>query len=302
MAGDWIKMRGNLWDDPRVGALVDATDSSEATVIGGLYWLWASADQHTEDGFMPGLSLRQIDRKTGIKGFGQAVASIGWIEECEEGIRIVRFDEHNGASAKKRCQTAKRVAKHKAGDDAVTPKDETGNAVNVTQALPRDREEKEQEQEPTGNTLAPKDSPAPVPTEVREGQQPTAAGIPCRLLREAGFGATNPSHPHLLRALDHGVTPEAIRDCALEAKDLGKSSPIQWAYATALSRHQEPERPRPAARAGPGVVEQPMGKQMQGLMALEARKRELANRMAGNGNLDGPAKAGLPFLGQDAGG
>ena len=92
MAGDWIKMRGNLWDDPRVSALVDATDSSEAAVVGGLYWLWATADQHTEDGTMPGLTVRQIDRKTGLPGFGQALVSIGWLADHPEGVRIVNFD------------------------------------------------------------------------------------------------------------------------------------------------------------------------------------------------------------------
>jgi len=48
VAGEWIKMRTNLWDDPRIARLCDLTDQSEATVIGGLYWLWAMADEHTE--------------------------------------------------------------------------------------------------------------------------------------------------------------------------------------------------------------------------------------------------------------
>lgn len=110
MAGDWIKMRGNLWDDPRVARLCDATDQGEAAVIGALYWLWAAADQHTTDGFMPGLSFRQIDRKTGVPGIAEALADIDWIQQEEGGIRIIRFDEHNGASAKRRAQEAKRKA------------------------------------------------------------------------------------------------------------------------------------------------------------------------------------------------
>lgn len=48
MAGDWIKMRSNLWDDPRVARICDLTDVGEAAVVGGLYWLWATADQHSE--------------------------------------------------------------------------------------------------------------------------------------------------------------------------------------------------------------------------------------------------------------
>ncbi len=110
MAGDWIKMRGNLWDDPRVGRLVDLTESTEGPVIGALYWLWATADQHSADGFMPGLTTRQIDRKTALPGFAAALLEIGWLTEVEGGIVIVKFEEHNGASAKRRCTDAQRKA------------------------------------------------------------------------------------------------------------------------------------------------------------------------------------------------
>lgn len=110
MAGDWLKMRGNLWDDPRVGRLCDMTDSTEGPVIGALYWLWATADQHTEDGFLPGLTLRQIDRKTALPGFGAALCEIGWLQDGPNGVTLVRFEEHNGASAKRRCTDAQRKA------------------------------------------------------------------------------------------------------------------------------------------------------------------------------------------------
>lgn len=133
MAGDWIKMRGNLWDDPRVSKLCDLTGQSEASVVGGLYWLWAAADQHTETGVMMGLSTRQIDRKTGVQGLGQALIDIGWIADHPEGIRIVRFEEHNGKSAKKRASTAKRVADCRSGKADVTLNDEECND-DVTQS------------------------------------------------------------------------------------------------------------------------------------------------------------------------
>jgi len=110
MAGDWIKMRGNLWDDPRIAKLCDITDCGEAQIIGGLYWIWATADQHTENGIMPGLTLRQIDRKTGIAGFGQAMCDIGWLADHPDGVRIIKFEEHNGQSAKRRASEAQRKA------------------------------------------------------------------------------------------------------------------------------------------------------------------------------------------------
>lgn len=142
MAGDWIKMRGNLWDDPRVSRLCDLTEQTEAAVIGGLYWLWATADQHTEDGILPGLTLRQIDRKTGIPGLGQALCDIGWLADHPEGVRILRFEEHNGASAKKRAVTAKRVANHRSGNADVTQAALHKEDASVRGALAREREEK----------------------------------------------------------------------------------------------------------------------------------------------------------------
>jgi len=159
MAGDWIKMRGNLWDDPRVAKLCDLTDQGEAAVIGGLYWLWSTADQHSEDGVMPGLALRQIDRKTGVQGFGEALVSIGWLADHPEGVRIVRFEEHNGASAKKRCQTAKRVSNFKAANAEVTHTALPDEQHSVSTALPR--EEKRKRREDTSSLRSEVDTASP---------------------------------------------------------------------------------------------------------------------------------------------
>lgn len=141
MAGDWIKMRGNLWDDPRVSGICDLIDATEASVIGGLYWLWSTADQHTEDGILPGLTLRAIDRKTALPGFGSALVDIGWVETSEDGITIVRFDEHNGTSAKRRCTEAQRKAnsrKLSASDADIT---ETQSTETRTACVARERED-----------------------------------------------------------------------------------------------------------------------------------------------------------------
>jgi hypothetical protein len=153
MAGEWIKVRTNLWDDPRITQLCDLTGQGEATVIGGLYWLWATADEHTETGHMPGLSIAAIDRKTGVKGLGQALLTVGWIADTDGGITLMRFDEHNGTSAKNRASTAKRVANHAARakaeaktNDGVTTKDVETNAPTVS--TPLAREDKKEEQTP----------------------------------------------------------------------------------------------------------------------------------------------------------
>lgn len=160
MSADWIKMRSNLWDDPRVAALCDACDCGEAVAIGALYWLWAAADQHSEDGTLPGMTARQIDRKTGVPGFAQAVESIGWLELSAEGARIVRFEEHNGASAKRRASEARRKMSARDADkvratsacDADDQRTDGGSFAHL-------EKEKEQEQYPPYSPPLPPDSP-----------------------------------------------------------------------------------------------------------------------------------------------
>lgn len=158
MAGDWIKMRGNLWDDPRVAKLCDLTGQSEAAIIGGLYWLWATADQHTEDGCMPGLTLRQIDRKTGIQGFGAGLCAIGWLHDDEQGVVLAKFEEHNGTSAKRRCTDAQRKANSRnvsASDADIPPTDGGQEAPNLGA-----REEKRREEEKDISKASPSHPPA----------------------------------------------------------------------------------------------------------------------------------------------
>ena len=144
MAGDWIKMRGNLWDDPRIAKLCDLTDCGEAQIIGGLYWLWATADQHTENGIMPGLTLRQIDRKTGITGFGKAICDIGWLEDHPEGVCIINFEEHNGQSAKRRASDAQRKANCRNLSASEADKTQTPCGANAELEKEKRREDKEQ--------------------------------------------------------------------------------------------------------------------------------------------------------------
>jgi len=152
-------MRTNLWDDPRVSNLVDLVGAGEAAVVGALYWLWASADTHSVDGLMHGLSVAGIDRRTGVTGFGSALAAIGWIEEKPEGIYIFKFDEHNGASAKRRSQDAKMKASSRkmSGSNADNlPTGSRHDAEDVRSNSGQQRElEQEQEEERDINLLPP---------------------------------------------------------------------------------------------------------------------------------------------------
>lgn len=253
MAGDWIKMRSNLWDDPRVGALVDATETTEATVIGGLYWLWATADQHSEDGFMPGLTLRQIDRKTGIPGFGAALVLIGWLSETEGGLTLVKFDEHNGASAKKRAVTAKRVANHRSGNADVTQAALQDEHASVTGALAREREREEKREIPSdADASGGKPPPDPVKQEIWDAGRSIllAARMPAK---QVGT---------FLGKLVIDYTAPTVLDAVRSAVKEQPADPAEYLKATCLHL---------VGKRGPKLNPQE---------ALEASNREVARRWA----------------------
>jgi hypothetical protein len=42
--------------------------------------------------------LRQIDRKTGIVGFGSALCEVDWLHDSPDGVIMSRVVEHNGSS------------------------------------------------------------------------------------------------------------------------------------------------------------------------------------------------------------
>lgn len=50
MAGDWIKMRSDLSDDPAVFKIAGALNLDRFSVIGRLHAFWAWADKHAVDG------------------------------------------------------------------------------------------------------------------------------------------------------------------------------------------------------------------------------------------------------------
>lgn len=206
MAGDWIKMRSNLWDDPRVGALMDATDSSEATVVGGLYWLWATADQHTEDGCLPGLTLRQIDRKTGVPGLGAALCQVGWLREAPEGVVISKFEEHNGTSAKRRCTEAQRRANSRnlSAPDADNRGTDGGKGADEKRRSAELEREKRRDASPDGDGK-------PVAS-VDKGSYPEAFETAWQLYPSRPGNSKADAHKAWAARVKAGVPPAALAD------------------------------------------------------------------------------------------
>jgi hypothetical protein len=108
MAGDWIKMRVDLNDDPAVICMADSLDVDEYAVIGRLHKLWCWADRQTADGHANGVTNVWLDRYVSMTGFADAMHAVGWLHYDDNGVTFPSFDKHNGTTAKRRAENARR--------------------------------------------------------------------------------------------------------------------------------------------------------------------------------------------------
>lgn len=146
MAGDWIKMQTHLWDHPKVVRILSAMcpqgvrdTSARCRVIGALFRTWALADAHSEDGILDGYDADALDSAVGIEGWSMNLQHVGWLIVETQRLVVPRFSEHNGASAKRRSEDAKRKKNvRKMSDDS--PKNVRSRADKM-----RTREEKRRE-------------------------------------------------------------------------------------------------------------------------------------------------------------
>lgn len=146
MAGDWIKMRNDLAEDPAVIGMAAQLGVDEFSVIGRLHVLWAWADRQSRDGHAHGVTTSWIDRKVQRDGFADAMVTVGWLLITDDGISIPNFANHNGESAKTRALGTVRKQKQRAvtelsHDVSRTDRDKSGT-----------REEKRREEKKETNT------------------------------------------------------------------------------------------------------------------------------------------------------
>ena len=131
-----MKIDLELPDKPEVHAIAGMLNLDPNTVVGMLIRVWQWFDKHTTDGNAHGVTYSLPDRISGVPGFGEAMAFVGWLEQHDKTLVMPKFDRHTSESAKQRALTAKRVAKHKAKTNANGNDD--GNAATVKDALPRE--------------------------------------------------------------------------------------------------------------------------------------------------------------------
>lgn len=115
MAGDWIKMRADIAEDPAVIGIAARLGLDEFSVVGRLQALWSWADGQSRDGHARGVTAEWVNRKVQCDNFAQAMCHFGWLKVDDDGITIPNFDHHNGETAKTRALGTKRKQKQRAG-------------------------------------------------------------------------------------------------------------------------------------------------------------------------------------------
>lgn len=242
-AKPWIKMRTDLWDDPRISALCDALEADEARVIGGLYRLWSIADAHSTDGRLSGMTKPSVDRKCGIPGFAESLESVGWLSADDASVTIPDFTIHNGQSAKSRAQAAVRQQARRSKQQASAKPSRSQRDAVVTNSKPKrnasvTREDKRQnKQEPPPPATAESQTPCSVAHEWT-----AAEGV----LVETGLAdATGTARI----ARDRGYSPEQVLELVAEFNrrrgEFASEGALAWRIANSPPT-------RPLAEGWPG--------------------------------------------------
>lgn len=173
MAGEWLKFDSTLPEKQETLAITVAMgwDDPDLTV-GKLMRLFRWFDQHTVDGNAPSVTPALLDRIVGVSGFVSAVAAQKWLIVTDGGICLHHFEYHNGASAKSRALTAKRVATHKS--NAKTNAE--SNADSVSGALAREEKSREEKNKKPPSEVKRATRKCPAEFEVTENLRTWAAG------------------------------------------------------------------------------------------------------------------------------
>lgn len=108
MAGDWIKMRADLFTHPKVVRISSALKADTLRTVGGLMSVWCLFDAHSIDGELDGYTQQTLDDHLRWSGFSAAMIAVKWLQESPESLVLPEFDTHNGQSAKRRAQDADR--------------------------------------------------------------------------------------------------------------------------------------------------------------------------------------------------
>jgi len=112
MAG-WMKVEHDTPDKQEILAIAGMLDVSPDDAFGKCFRLWRWFDLNSAEGNAPGVTFALLDRYLGATNLCESLEKVGWIVQTDDGISLPNFHYHNGSTAKKRAQTARRVKTYK---------------------------------------------------------------------------------------------------------------------------------------------------------------------------------------------
>jgi hypothetical protein len=110
MAGDWIPFTKDLAQKVEVLRIAELTGRNRREVACILMEFWAWADSQTEDGKLPGITVRNLSalHADTDETFWLALSAVGWLAIAENAVEIPNFDRWMGMSAKRRLRDSQR--------------------------------------------------------------------------------------------------------------------------------------------------------------------------------------------------
>lgn len=231
MAGDWIRMRTDLYRDPKVILIAEhlGDDDGELSryvnqntqrnmtvtrnvtrnaVVGALVSVWGVARHQgrriDDDLIIRGVTVSVLDDIADLPGFGEAMTIAGWAEQTGEGVVFPKFfEEHNAELKTKAMSNADRQRAYRERQKAAS----TTLSESVTNSNGRNgREEKRREREEKSNNTHTQSS------ELAEAIEQWREHLRMKL----GRRNVEPSlSSHLVQAKGSGWTEEKIQQAIL---------------------------------------------------------------------------------------
>jgi hypothetical protein len=144
MAGDWIAMRLDLYEDPAVAFMAERLGEREEVIVGFLHRVWSWASRQCHGGRVTNVTLASLGRVTSLQGFPDLMVESGWLEHGTDGngkpyVEFPNWDRWMAESAKKRLLAAKRQSKKRHADVTDSSRCERDKSVTTGEESTEDK-------------------------------------------------------------------------------------------------------------------------------------------------------------------
>ena len=223
MAGDWLKIREDLHEDPAVLWMASQLNTRPEHVVGYCvrFWGWVSRNCHA--GSVTNVTLASLESVTNLPGFCDMMRKVGWLAYDEPGgvptITIPNFDRYLSQGAKQRALAAERQKRSREKrHDSVTDSSRSQRDKSVT------REEKRRYSETVTETDTETESQPGRTKNPGTHEPPDINTLRCVPITAIPIGRVNPS------AVFDVLTPEMLANpsqvISWFRRQLNASSPV----------------------------------------------------------------------------